>query len=134
MKSNNLFLLLIIFNILSYITCYNNSHLKNVTADYLEKFSREEGYEGCYALYDSGANSTEICTQFKLEEPYLCCKVHYEIGDFKNDFCMPIANNTKSLSDVKNAFRHAKNVEIDCNSLSFKIGFYLCLILFTLLF
>ncbi len=132
MNSNNLFSLLIIFNILSYITCYNNSHLKNVTADYLEKFSREEGYEGCYALYDSGANSTEICTQFKLEEPYLCCKVHYEIGDFKNDFCMPIANNEKSLKDVKNSFKNADEVDIDCYALFFKYNIYLLLILFIL--
>ena len=129
--------ILIYFSIIliCFINCYNNSHLRNITRDELEKYIKNnDSYGGCYALYDTGANDTETCTQFILSHPYICCKVHYEVDDFKNDFCMPIANNTKSLSDVKNAFRHAKNVEIDCNSLNYKIGFCLCLILFTLLF
>ena len=78
------------------------------------------------------ANSTEIFTQFKLEPPYACCKVHYEIGDFKNDFCMPISKNEKSLKDVVKAFRHAKNLDIDCYSLFLKYNFYFLLILFIL--
>ena len=116
--------------LISFINCYNSSFLKNITKADLERYSKDNGYEGCYALYDSGANDTETCTQFKLEYPYICCRVHYEIDDFKNDFCMPIANNTKSLSDVENAFQNAKNVEIDCNSTNLKIPFYLFVLLF----
>ena len=132
MNRNILYTLIIIFNILSFIKCYNNSHLKNVTADDLEKYSREDGYAGCYALYDSGANSTEICTQFKLEPPYVCCRVHYRIGDFRNDFCMPISKNERSLKDVVNAFYNADDIDIDCYSLFFKYNFCFLLILFIL--
>ena len=130
MKSYIIIQLLIILEIISFSICYNNSDLKKVTANDL---IGKSGYEGCYALYDSGANETETCTQFKLENPYICCKVHFEIGDFHNDFCMPIANNTKALGDVEYAFRHASNVEIDCYSLIFKFSFYLVFILFILL-
>ena len=130
MNTNILFQLLIILNFIFLIISYNNSELKHVTADDLEHYSREDGYKGCYALYDSGANETEICTQFKLEEPYLCCKIHYKIGDFQNDFCMPVANNEKSLKDVKKSFKNADDIYIDCNSLYFKFHFYLSLIFF----
>ena len=51
-----LFLILII-NI-SFIKCYNNTELRYVTKDTIANYSREEGYEGCYALYDRGANDT----------------------------------------------------------------------------
>ena len=128
MESKLLFLL-IIFQYISLSKCYNNSHLKKVTANDLKNYSRENGYEGCYALYDSGANETETCTQFKLEVPYICCKVHYEIGDFKNDFCMPIANNSKAISDVKSSFSNADDVEILCQSLLYKLSPYLLLLL-----
>ena len=128
MESKLLFLL-IIFQYISLSKCYNNSHLKNVTANDLKNYSRENGYDGCYALYDSGANETETCTQFKLEVPYICCKVHYEIGDFKNDFCMPIANNSKAISDVKSSFSNADDVEILCQSLLYKLSPYLLLLL-----
>ena len=119
--------------LICFINCYNNSYLRNTTKAELDKYSREDGYAGCYALYDSGANDTETCTQFKLEYPYICCRVHYEVDDYKNDFCMPIANNTKSLSDVENAFQNAKNVQIDCNSMNYKVPFYLFFLLYILL-
>ena len=119
--------------LICFINCYNNSYLKNITKAELDKYSREDGYAGCYALYDSGANDTETCTQFKLTYPYICCKVHYEVDDFKNYFCMPIPNNTKSLSDVKHSFKNAKNVQIDCNSMNNKLPFYILLILLILL-
>ena len=122
MKAHIFFHLLILLNFIFLITSYNNTYLKNVTADDLEQYDRElDGYKGCYALYDSGANETETCTQFKLEVPYLCCKVHYKIGDFQNDFCMPISNNEKSISDVKKSFKHADEIEIDCNFFYFNI-------------
>ena len=57
--------------IISFINCYNNTFMKNVTADSIANYSRENGYEGCLALYDRGANTTETCTQFKLEYPYI---------------------------------------------------------------
>ena len=120
--------------LICFINCYNSSNLKNITKAELEKYSREDGYAGCYALYDSGANDTETCTQFKLVHPYICCKVHYEIEDFKNDFCMPVANNSKSIKDIKKAFKNAKNVQIECNSMNFKIPVYLFMILLILLF
>ena len=133
MKSMNIVKIVMILNILSFAICYNSSKLKHVTAQSLANYSRENGYEGCYALYDNGANDTETCTQFHLEFPYLRCKVHYEIGDFKNDFCMPIANNTKALSDVEYAFRNAENVEIDCFSTIFGFSLKLFLIYFILI-
>ena len=132
MRAKILFLL-IIFEYISLSICYNNSHLKNVTAKDLEKYDREKGYDGCYALYDSGANETETCTQFKLEDPYLCCKVHYEIGDFKNDFCMPIANNTKAIKDVINSFDNADVIEILCKSSFYNLSSYLLLLLILIL-
>ena len=125
--------IIIITICLSFIECYNNTLLVNVTAKSIEKYSKDDGYEGCYALYDNGANDTETCTQFHLEFPYLCCKVHYEIGEFKNDFCMPIADNTKALSDVEYAFRNADNVEIDCFSTIFGFSLKLFLIFFILI-
>ena len=109
-----LFLILII-NI-SFIKCYNNTELRYVTKDTIANYSREEGYEGCYALYDRGANSTETCTQFKLEFPYICCKVHYEVDGYKNDFCMPIANNADAIGDIVSSFGNADELEIDCQS------------------
>ena len=134
MNTYILYQLLILLNFLFLITCYNNTNLKRVTADDIEHFDREkDGYAGCNALYDSGANETETCTQFKLEIPYICCKVHYKIGEFTNDFCMPISNNEKSLSDVEKAFKNADEVYIDCYSLYFKFHFYLFLIFFILL-
>ena len=132
MRSKILFLL-IIFEYISLSICYNNSLLKNVTANDLAKYDREKGYEGCYALYDSGANETETCTQFKLEDPYLCCKVHYEIGDFKNDFCMPIANNTKAIKDVINSFNNADEIEILCKSSLYNLSSYLLLLILILI-
>ena len=128
MESKILFLL-IIFEYISLSNCYNNSKLKNVTANDLKNYSRENGYEGCLALYDSGANETETCTQFKLEDPYICCKVHYKLGDFENDFCMPIANNKKAIKDVKTSFKNADEVEILCQSLFYKLSSYLLLLL-----
>ena len=121
--------LLIIFEYISLSNCYNNSKLKNVTANDLKNYSRENGYEGCLALYDSGANDTETCTQFKLEVPYICCKVHYKIGDFENDFCMPISNNTKAIKDVKKSFQNADEIEILCQSLFYNLSSYLLLLL-----
>ena len=131
--SSKLLFLLIAFECISFSNCYNNSFLKNVTANDLKNYSRENGYAGCYALYDSGANETETCTQFKLEIPYICCKVHYEIGDFKNDFCMPISNNSKAIKDVKKAFRNADEIEIDCKSSSYNLSSYLLLLLLILI-
>ena len=128
MKSNGL-MLLIISELILYIACYNSSHLKNVTAIDLENYSRENGYNGCYALYDSGANNTETCTQFKLEYPYICCKVYYRIGDFSNSFCMPIANNEKAIGDVEDAFDNADDIDIACYSYPFKYSYYLFLVL-----
>ena len=128
MESKILFLL-IIFEYISLSNCYNNSKLKNVTANDLKNYSRENGYEGCLALYDSGANDTETCTQFKLEVPYICCKVHYKIGDFENDFCMPISNNTKAIKDVKKSFQNADEIEILCQSLFYNLSSYLLLLL-----
>ena len=90
--------------------------MKNVTADSLANYSRENGYEGCLALYDRGANTTETCTQFKLEYPYICCRIHYEIEGYKNDFCMPIANNAPAIGDVVSSFDNADILEIACNS------------------
>ena len=113
-----LFLILII-NI-SFIKCYNNTELRYVTKDTIANYSREEGYEGCYALYDRGANDTETCTQFKLEYPYICCKVHYEVEGYKNDFRMPIANNPDSIGDVVSAFKNANNLDINCYSYMIK--------------
>ncbi len=121
--------LLIIFEYISLSNCYNNSKLKNVTANDLKNYSRENGYEGCLALYDSGANDTETCTQFKLEVPYICCKVHYKIGDFENDFCMPISNNSKAIKDVKKSFKNADEIEILCQSLFYNLSSYLLLLL-----
>ena len=132
-KKYLIYSLIIILQLISFISSYNNSALKNVTANDLQNYSRTNGYEGCYALYDSGANETATCTQFKLETPYICCKVHYQIGDFKNDFCMPISNNEKALKDVVNSFDNADEIEIDCNSLPFEFSFSLFLILFILL-
>ncbi len=126
---SKMLILLIILESISFLSCYNNSHLKNVTANDLVNYSRTDGYNGCYALYDSGANETETCTQFKLETPYVCCKVHYEIGDFKNDFCMPIANNSKAIKDVKNSFSNADDIEILCKSLFYNLKPYLLLLL-----
>ena len=128
MESKILFLL-IIFEYISLSNCYNNSKLKNVTANDLKNYSRENGYEGCLALYDSGANDTETCTQFKLEVPYICCKVHYKIGDFENDFCMPISNNSKAIKDVKKSFKNADEIEILCQSLFYNLSCYLLLLL-----
>ena len=128
MESKILFLL-IIFEYISLSNCYNNSKLKNVTANDLKNYSRENGYEGCLALYDSGANDTETCTQFKLEVPYICCKVHYKIGDFENDFCMPISNNSKAIKDVKKSFKNADEIEILCQSLFYNLRSYLLLLL-----
>ena len=128
MESKILFLL-IIFEYISLSNCYNNSKLKNVTANDLKNYSRENGYEGCLALYDSGANDTETCTQFKLEVPYICCKVHYKIGDFENDFCMPISNNSKAIKDVKKSFKNADEIEILCQSLFYNLSSYLLLLL-----
>ena len=111
------FLLFILFIITPQILCYNNTNLKNVTPEYLEQFDRvQDGYEGCWALYDSGVNSTEICTQFELEYPYRCCRVHYEVGGYKNDYCMPIAYNAEAIGDVVEAFNNADEVDIDCYS------------------
>ena len=110
-------ILIFIFSFfLSLINCYNNTFLKNVTADSIANYSRENGYEGCYALYDRGANDTETCTQFKLEYPYICCRVHYGLGGFSNDFCMPIANNEDAIGDVVSSFSNADELDIDCHS------------------
>ena len=122
-----------ILNLISFSICYNSSNLTHVTAAKLANYSRENGYEGCYALYDNGANETETCTQFKLEYPYICCKVHYEIGDYKYDFCMPIANNTKALKDVRYAFRNAKNLDISCFSAKIEFSLKVCLALLILI-
>ena len=104
----------------SFIKCYNNTLLKHVTNDSLANYSREDGYEGCYALYDGGANDTETCTQFKLEFPYICCRVHYELEGYKNDFCMPIANNPDAIGDVVEAFDNADVLDINCHAFMMK--------------
>ena len=104
----------------SFIKCYNNTLLKGATKDSIANYSRDDGYEGCWALYDGGANDTETCTQFKLEVPYTCCRVHYELEGYKNDFCMPIANNADAIGDVVDAFDNADEVDIDCHSLMIK--------------
>ena len=120
--------------IISYINCYNNTFLSNVTADSIAHYSRENGYEGCVALYDRGANTTETCTQFKLEYPYTCCRVHYELEGYKNDFCMPIANNADAIGDVVDAFDNADEVDIDCHSFMMKSFGKLFLFLIFILF
>ena len=129
----NIFLSFILLSLfISFIECYNNTNLKNITADDLYKYSKEDGYEGCYALYDSGADRTETCTQFKLEFPYICCKVHYTIGVYKNDFCMPIANNADAIGDVVKSFKNADEIDIDCHSNMIK--FFINSILFLFIF
>ena len=115
--------------IISYINCYNNTFLSNVTADSIASYSRENGYEGCVALYDKGANTTETCTQFKLEYPYTCCRVHYEVDGYSNDFCMPIANNADAIGDVVSSFDNADELDIDCNSYLIKLWKNLMLLL-----
>ena len=96
--------------------------MKNVTEKSIESYSREDGEKGCLALYDTGANSTETCTQFQLKSPYKCCYVYYEIGtDYKNSFCMPIANNEHSIGDVENAFKRADELIIDCGASSINV-------------
>ncbi len=110
------------------IFCYNNTDLKKTKDTDIASYSRDNGYDGCYALYDQGANSTEVCTQFKLKPPYTCCKVYYEVGtDFKNEFCMPIVNTKKGLKDVKYAFRNADELDIQCGYkfLSFSLFLYI---------
>ena len=133
MKSFKYVNFLLILDFISFTNCYNSSSLKHVTEDSLKNYSKENGSEGCYALYDTGANYTETCTQFILDFPYICCKVHYEIGDFKNDFCMPIANNTKALSDVTYSFRHADKIEISCISKIINFSFILLSLFFILI-
>ncbi len=91
--------------------------LKKVTENDIAKYDRENGEEGCYALYDSGANTTETCTQFKLKDPYICCQIFYKVGtDFENKFCLPIVNNIAALKDVEYAFRDASYIEINCGT------------------
>ena len=125
MKPNKL-KLLILFDFILNIACYNSSNLTNVKAIDLYNLT---GYDGCYALYDSGANNTETCTQFKLEYPYICCRVYYKIGDYTNSFCMPIANNEKAIGDVEDSFDNADEIDIACYSISLKFFNYLFLIL-----
>ena len=114
----NFFFIFIIFIMIyiSNIFCYNSTNLKNVSAEYIATFDKQNGYEGCYALYDSGATSTENCTQFELEYPYKCCKVHYSIGSYSNDYCMPIADNPDAIGDVVDAFENTDEIDIDCYS------------------
>ena len=126
--------IIIITICLSFIECYNNTLLVNVTAKSIEKYSKDDGYEGCYALYDRGANKTETCTQFKLEYPYICCKVHYEVDGYKNDFCMPIANNPDAIGDIVSSFDNADELEIDCHSKMIKFIKHSILIIYILLF
>ena len=118
----------------SFIKCYNNTLLKGATKDSIAHFSRENGYDGCWALYDGGANDTETCTQFQLEVPYTCCRVHYELEGYKNDFCMPIANNADAIGDVVDAFDNADEVDIDCHSFMMKSFGKLFLFLIFILF
>ena len=120
----------IFLHVISFIISYNNTYLKNVTADDIKGLT---GEEGCRALYDSGANTTETCTQFKLNNSYICCRISYTTINYKNDFCMPIMNNSKSIGDVKYAFRHADEVEIDCNAKNIDLSFYLFLIIIFLI-
>ena len=123
MEIIQIYIFFIFFVYFSY--SYNMTEIINITADDLLNLEPEQGEKGCYLLYDSGANTTEDCTQFILKQPFVCCKVHYEIDIFKNDFCMPVANNTKALEDVKHAFRNAKNVDIDCFSFYHKFTYVL---------
>ena len=118
----------------SFIKCYNNTELKGATKDSIADFDRENGYDGCWALYDGGANDTETCTQFQLEVPYTCCRVHYELEGYKNDFCMPIANNADAIGDVVDAFDNADEVDIDCHSFMMKSFGKLFLFLIFILF
>ena len=116
---NTKFIITIIslLTLIKFSYCYNSSDMKNVTEKSLETYSREDGEKGCLALYDTGANSSEVCNQFILKDPYKCCYVYYEIGsDYKNSFCMPIVNNIKAIDDVKHAFRNADELEIDCGA------------------
>ena len=130
---NKLLLYLLLSIYISLVDCYNNTNLKIVTKEYISRFSREDGYEGCYALYDSGANDTETCTQFQLEFPYICCRVHYELDGFKNDFCMPIANNPDAIGDVVKSFKNAEELDIDCHSNIIIFFIYSILFLFILI-
>ena len=128
-KSKILFILL--FSLITFINTYNNTLLRNVTKD---SISTLEGYDGCYALYDRGANDTATCTQFVLDSPYICCRVHYEIDGYSNDFCMPIANNADAIGDVVSSFSNADDLDVDCRSnlinLDKKAIIFLLMILF----
>ena len=106
-------LLIFSFFLISFINSYNNTLLKNVTKDSISNLT---GYDGCYALFDRGANDTATCTQFILDYPYICCRVHYELDGYSNDFCMPIANNEDSIGDVVSSFSNADSVDVDCHS------------------
>ena len=128
------FILILLIIKSSLINCYNNTLLKKVTKDDISGYHRENGYEGCYALYDSGANDTETCTQFKLEYPYTCCRVHYELDGYKNDFCMSIANNADAIGDVVDAFDNADELDIDCHSFMIKSFMKLLLFIIFILF
>ena len=63
------------------------------------------------------------------EFPYICCRVHYEIDGFTNDFCMPIANNAGAIGDVVSSFDNADELDIACNSYLIKLWKNLMLLL-----
>lgn len=122
---------LILLIIIPIILCYNNTLLQpnviKLTGD---------GDRDCKLYFDQVPDA-KTCLSLNLSEPQkTCCYVYYEVGEYNNSFCMPIVKNSSShIEDIKYAFRHSKNLEIDCsvyymkyNSLFYILSFILLLI------
>lgn len=102
---------LIIFALIPVFLCYNNTLLQpdviKLTGD---------GDKDCKLYFDQVPDAN-TCLKLNLSEPHkTCCYVYYEVGEYKNSFCMPIVKESMSfINDIKYAFRRAKNLDIDCN-------------------
>lgn len=93
----------------------------------------EGGDADCEAYSITGPKTKQDCQQYTLKDPdYKCCFVSFSLGTYSNALCLRIAYTTKSIGDVKYAFRHAKNVTILCNEKF--IVFHYIFILFMIFF
>ena len=107
----------LLFYYLSIIDCYDSTYLQNPKEN-TNVNSGIRGSDGCLAYYDQGATNVSDCTQWILDDPnFICCLVNYTIGkDYSNSFCMPVANTSSFISDIKYSFRNADDIEILCQS------------------
>lgn len=103
---------------------YTTTNVLNSTTDREPEEILSEGDAACEAYAITGPKTKSDCQQYELEDTdYKCCFISFSIGSYNNSISQRIAYTEAAIKDMKNAFKHAKQLSILCDGFNIKIKY-----------